>query len=115
MWVVEVEPEVATWLDNLAPPEFDQAAEAIDRLRHAGNRLRMPLSRSLGDGLFELRFSCEGVARRVTFWYADWRPGLIVLLTTFHKQRSNERREVARARLALKRCRGRHVRGGTHE
>jgi hypothetical protein len=33
---------------------------------------------------------------------------LIVLLTTFHKQRNNERREVDRARVALKRCRGMH-------
>jgi hypothetical protein len=66
----------------------------------------MPLSRSLGDGLFEFRFHCDGVAGRITFWYADWQPGLIVLLTTFHKQRNNERREVGRARVALKRCRG---------
>jgi hypothetical protein len=108
VWVVEVELEVATWLDNLAPPDFDQTAEAIDRLRRAGNQLRMPLSRSLGNGLFELRFHCDGVARRITFWYADWQPGLIVLLTTFHKQRNNERREVHRARVALKRCRGTH-------
>ena len=28
----------------------------------------------------------------------------IVLLTTFHKQRSNERTEVARARQAMRRC-----------
>lgn len=83
MWVVEVEPEVASWLSNLAPTEFDQAEAAIERLRRFGHRVGMPLSRPLGRGLFELRFQCEGVARRVTFWYADWQPGLIVLLTTF--------------------------------
>jgi putative component of toxin-antitoxin plasmid stabilization module len=116
VWVIEVEPEVATWLDSLAPSEFDQAAEAIDRLHLVGNRVRMPLSRPLGDGLFELRFQCEGVARRITFWYADWQPGLIVLLTTFHKQRSNERREVDRARSALQRCHDTHLsRGVTYD
>ncbi len=28
--------------------------------------LRMPHSRSLGDGLYELRFSCQNVNRRIT-------------------------------------------------
>lgn len=87
--------------------EFDQAEAAIERLRRSGHRVGMPLSRPLGRGLFELRFQCEGVARRVTFWYADWQPRLIVLLTTFRKQRHNERREVQRARSALEHCRAR--------
>jgi len=115
VWVVEVEPEVVSWLNNLAPPEFDQAEAAIERLRRSGHRMGMPLSRPLGRGLFELRFRCEGVARRVTFWYADWQPGLIVLLTTFRKQRHNERREVQRARSALEHCRARHSRGVRHD
>lgn len=115
MWNIEAEPEVTAWLSSLAPVDFDQAAEAIDRLHGAGNRLRMPLSRSLGGGLFELRFTCESVPRRITYWYADWQPGLIVLLTTFRKQRSSERREVDRARTALERCRGRHSPGSQHE
>ena len=108
MWRIEIEPEVATWLDNLAPPHFDEAAEAIDRLRASGNHLRMPLSRPLGDGLFELWFSCAGVARRVTYWYADWQPRLVILLTTFRKQRDVERREIDPARAALERCRRSH-------
>jgi hypothetical protein len=61
--------------------------------------------------MFELRFHCEGVARRITYWYADWRPASIVLLTTFRKQRNNERREIDRARVALERCRGMHAPG----
>ena len=59
MWHIEVEQEVAEWLERLVPADFDQAAEAIDRLRDAGNRLRMPLSRPLGSGLFELRGDVE--------------------------------------------------------
>jgi hypothetical protein len=38
------------------------------------------------------------------------------LLTTFHKQRSNEHREFDRARSALDRCRRTHSsRGMTHD
>ena len=43
----------------------------------------MPLSRPLGDGVFELRFTAEGVARRITHWFADWQPGLIVCSPRF--------------------------------
>ena len=54
------------------------------------------------EGLFELRFSLGRNAQRITFFF----PGeeRIVLLTTFHKQRSNERLEVERARQAMRLC-----------
>ena len=56
--------------------------------------------RPLGNGLFELRFTCEGTARRVTY-FIDTR-AKVITLTTFRKQRQNERREVARARQAMR-------------
>ena len=62
----------------------------------------MPLSRSLGDGLFELRFSLGSTARRITYRFTD--DGRIVLLTTFRKQRDNEWAEVARARKIAEDC-----------
>ena len=31
-WEIEIEPEVATWLENLSPAHFDEAREAIERL-----------------------------------------------------------------------------------
>ena len=114
-WEIEIEPEVATWLEDLSPPHFDEAREAIERLAATGHRARMPLSRPLGGGLFELRFTAEGVARRITYWHADWRAGLIVLLTTFCKQRQVERREIVRARRALDRCRERHSQEARHD
>ncbi len=66
--------------------------------------MRMPRSRSLGDGLFELRFNLGSNAQRITFFFPGDRRA--VLLTTFHKQRQNERAEVARARLAMEVCVG---------
>ena len=61
-------------------------------LADQGNRLRMPASRSLGDGLFEPRFDLQRVSRRITYYFAQQRR--IVLLTVFRKQRQNERADV---------------------
>jgi len=67
-----------------------------------GSQARMPLSRSLGDGLFELRFTLGPTARRITYRFT--KDGRIILLTTFRKQRNNERDEVAPARTAAAEC-----------
>ena len=102
MWSVEVEPEVEQWMDSLSLREFATVVAAVERLAEHGNRLRFPATRALGGGLFELRVGMDRVARRITFYFADDRR--IVLLTTFRKQRRNERNEVRRARRAMQRC-----------
>ena len=55
-----------------------------------------------GVGLFELRFSLGPTARRITYRFTT--DGRIVLLTTFRKQRNNERAEIIRARKASEEC-----------
>jgi hypothetical protein len=102
MWEVELEPEVEEWLDGITMKEFASVLPRIERLAELGSASRMPASRSLGEGLFELRFDLDRVAWRITFFFADGRR--IVLLTVFRKQRTNERREVERARIAMQRC-----------
>jgi len=62
----------------------------------------MPLSRSLGEGLFELRLSLGTTARRITYRFTQ--DGRIVLLTTFRKQRQNERAQVVRATQVAEAC-----------
>ncbi len=74
----------------------------VDRLAALGPQARMPLSRSLGDGLFELRFTLGPTARRITYRFT--KDGRVVLLTTFRKQRNNERHEIERARTAAENC-----------
>jgi putative component of toxin-antitoxin plasmid stabilization module len=62
----------------------------------------MPHSRSVGGGLFELRFDIKQglVAQRIT---SGFEPGTrIITLTTFQKTTDNERTQIARARKALK-------------
>ncbi|MCY4664233.1 MAG: type II toxin-antitoxin system RelE/ParE family toxin [Acidimicrobiaceae bacterium] len=99
---VEAHDEVARWVSGLSGAEWDRVVVVIDRLARLGQQARMPLSRNLGDGLFELRFSLGSTARRITYRFAA--DGRIVLLTTFRKQRHNEWAEVARARKVAHDC-----------
>jgi putative component of toxin-antitoxin plasmid stabilization module len=99
---VELHDEIVGWMDSLDDAEWDRTVVVIDRLVSLGSTARMPLSKSLGDGLFELRFTLGSTARRITYRFT--RDGRIVLLTTFRKQRSNERAEIARARRAAEDC-----------
>ena len=98
MTVVEIvlRAEVTDWLAGLGDADQKRATRAIDRLASFGHMARMPHSRSLGDGLFELRFSLGPTARRITYRFTE--DHRIVLLTTFRKQRNNERAEIERAR-----------------
>jgi phage-related protein len=103
---VEAHDEVARWLSDLDDDEWDRAVVVVDRLAELGPAARMPLSRAFGDGLYELRFTLGRTARRITYRFTG--DGRIVLLTTFRKQRQNERAEVARARKVAAECARRH-------
>lgn len=98
LWDVELSREVVAWHATLGPRDRAFADRALDRLAEAGPDVRMPHGRALGDGLYELRLTCEGVSRRIT--YAPGAGRGIVVLTTFRKQRDRERHEIDRARLA---------------
>ena len=102
LWSIELEPEVEQWVESLPADQFATVASRIEYLSEHGAAIRMPRSRSLGDGLFELRFDLAQKAQRITFFFPTGKR--IVLLTTFRKQRQNERAEVARARQAMARC-----------
>jgi putative component of toxin-antitoxin plasmid stabilization module len=99
---VELHDELVTWMLDLDDAEWDRTVVVIDRLATLGSTARMPLSRSLGEGLFELRFTLGPTARRITYRFT--KDGRIVLLTTFRKQRQNERTEITRARQAAEAC-----------
>lgn len=102
-WDVELSEEVARWYVRLGARDRAYADRAFDRLASTGPALRMPKSRSLGGGLHELRLSCEGVPRRITYAFGPGRE--VTALTTFRKERGRERRHVERAREALGRRR----------
>jgi len=99
---VELHHEIVDWMDSLTEDEWDRTVVVIERLATLGSSARMPLSRSLGDGLFELRFTLGPTARRITYRFT--KDGRVVMLTTFRKQRNNERAEIARARTIAADC-----------
>ena len=99
---LELHDEVVEWMETLGDAEWDRTVVVIDRLATLGSSARMPLSRSLGEGLFELRFALGPTARRITYRFT--KDGRIILLTTFRKQRNNERNEIGRARKAAADC-----------
>ena len=60
------------------------------------------VSRSLSQGVCELRFALGPTARRITYRFTS--DGRILKLTTFRKQRQNERTEVTRATKMAQDC-----------
>jgi hypothetical protein len=101
-WDIELSDEVARWYVRLGTRERAFADRALDRLASTGPALGLPHSRAIGAGLHELRFSCEGVSRRITYAFGEGRE--VTMLTTFRKQRDRERAEVDRAQRAFARA-----------
>ncbi len=99
---LELHDEIVEWMDSLDETEWNRTVVVIDRLVALSSSARMPFSRTLGDGLFELRFTLGPTARRITYRFT--KDGRIILLTTFRKQRNNERNEIDRARKAAADC-----------
>jgi hypothetical protein len=99
---IEAHDEVVEWFDELSQNEWERVSVVVDRLASLGSQARMPFSRSLGEGLFEVRFSLGSTARRITYRFT--KDDRIILLTTFRKQRNNERAEVTRARKIAQDC-----------
>lgn len=106
MWTVELEPEVEKWMLALPMSQFGLVLPLVERLAEIGNQMSFPHSKSLGAGLFELRFNNANQTWRITYYFANDRR--IVLLTVFAKQRLNERHQIQRARHALTRCQTEH-------
>ena len=107
-WDVELSDEVVRWYVRLGARDRAYADRALDRLATSGPALRMPGSRVLEAGLHELRFTCEGGSRRITYAFGAGRQ--VTALTTFRKQRDRERHEVDRALRVLARTKS-HERG----
>jgi hypothetical protein len=101
---VELEAEVAEWVEALPAAEFGRAEFCIDLLADRGPLLDQPHTRQLRGKLRELRFylGATGQAVRLSYYMAGGRR--IILLTVFRKQRRQERAEIERAYKAMRRC-----------
>lgn len=63
---IELHDEIVEWMASLDTTEWDRTVIVIDRLADLGSMARMPFSKALGDGLFELRFTLGPTSRRIT-------------------------------------------------
>ena len=61
-----------TWLSVLekrVPKAYDRALERILQLESYGNELKMPHSKPLGDGIYELRWRVVKVQYRILYFF----------------------------------------------
>ncbi len=108
-FVIEVEPEVRSWLDSLPLEQYAKVEAAADLLAERAERLGEPYSRHLRGKVRELRFHLDRGDVRISYWLAPGRR--VVLLTVFTKHRQRERAEVDRAIAAQRLCERGHVAG----
>ena len=100
--LVELEPEVADWLESLPTANFATVAFYIDLLADQGPLLSEPYTRQLDGKLRELRLHLNRQAMRISYWIAPGRR--IVLMTVFTKSSRQAPREIQRAKRALACC-----------
>lgn len=87
---------IEKWLDKLTLGQFKSVAKELSMLELVGNELKMPHSRSLGDGLFELRERKFGYRIYYTFEGNQ----VIILLTVGDKKTQESDIKIARTRLS---------------
>lgn len=104
--VIELEPEVRSWLELLPGKQYRKVEEYTELLAGLGVRTPTPFARPLRDGVYELRPTLDGVATRITYWFAPGRR--VVLLTVFRKTRMHEPGQVSRAVAARRVCEREH-------
>ena len=111
LYEVEIEPEVRSWLASPVRSPLRAGRLLVGLLAgHVGD-LGEPYTRHLGGKVRELRFHLLRQQTRVIYWLAPGRR--VILLTVFHKTRSAETAEVARALHAQETCESKH--GPAHE
>lgn len=84
-------------LDELTDAQFKSVAKELKLLGMCGNQLRLPHSKPLGDGLFELRERNFGYR----IYYAFCRNKVIVLLHAGDKSAQDQDIKIARRRLTI--------------
>lgn len=90
---------IEKWFDKLTKEQLKSVAKEIIMLEEVGNELKLPHSRALGKGLFELRERRYGY--RV--YYALRNEYIIILLAAGDKKSQENDITVARKRLSLMR------------
>ncbi len=86
---------IEKWFEKLSREEFKAITKELNMLEELGNELKLPHSRSLGKGLFELRERKFGYR----LYYCFKENTIILLLTAGDKKSQAHDIEIARERL----------------
>ncbi|MHC0434318.1 type II toxin-antitoxin system RelE/ParE family toxin [Streptomyces sp. O3] len=111
LYEVELEPEVAAWLEGLSDKHFGKVNDAVGILSELGPGMPMPLARPLRDGVWELCLTLGDIEARLTYWITSDRR--IIFLTWFRKTRQHEEKQIDRAVATRKLCEAEH--GPAHD
>jgi len=87
---------VEAWFDELTKDELKEVAKKLKMLEIAGNELKMPHSKPLGKGLFELRELKYGFR----LYYGFRNQQIIIVLAAGHKKKQQSDIRIARERLS---------------
>lgn len=94
-WKLKYHSDVESWLDELTTNQFKSIAKELKLLEYCGNTLRLPHSRSLGQGLCELRERHFGYR----IYYSFMQEHIIILLNAGDK--SSQQKDILLARKRL--------------
>lgn len=94
-WVDSLESPLESWFDDRNHEQIKSIAKEMALLERSGNTLRLPHSRSVGRGLFELRERSFGYR----IYYAFASNGEIVLLQAGDKNTQQRDIKIAYKRL----------------
>jgi len=87
---------IEQWLDKLTKEQLKSVAKELKMLELTGNLLKMPHSKALGEGLFELRERRYGYR----IYYGFHGKQTIILLVAGNKKSQESDIKTARERLA---------------
>jgi len=95
-WKIIYPDHMDNWLKHLTKRELKSIAKELRLLELCGNKLKLPHSKALGSGLFELRERQYGLR----IYYMHSQKTTIVLLQAGNK--TTQRKDIKKARKFLK-------------
>lgn len=102
-WKIQYLDSVESWLDSLNKPQLKSIAKELRLVELCGNELRLPHSKSLGGGLFELRERRFGL--RIYYCFDQER----VILLLHAGDKSSQKNDIKTAKSLLTKVRGESI------
>jgi len=99
-WTIDYLESTEDWLDNLTKKQLKAVAKELRLLALCGNTLKLPHSKPLGNGLFELREYSHGLR----LYYMFNKNEDIVLLHAGNKH--SQEKDIEKSRELLKKLKG---------